>query len=461
MTDVHSSTKRKLADALREERLARTAAESRAEEEEALRRAAEMVNASDRMPEVLSNIASCALQACGADGSVVTQVHARTREVEAVAVAGEHIVPVGFRLPYDGSLTRSSIEAGHPLVIQHILSSGDAGIPIPSVILERCSDWSAIVIPLSGGPAARGALLLLRRPIRPVAGPMEVRRANMFGTLASIAFRKAHLLNESERRHQELEAVLQSRDRLIRGFSHDLKNPLGAADAYLQLLEMEVVGPMGEHQRPSLSRARRAIARGLELIDALVELARADAGRLDVRRESVDVRQLVDETVDEYRGTAVTNGPRLRVELDDELPVIASDAERIRQVLANLLSNAIKYTDVGGRVTVSVEVGIRRAADVDPAPSRRRAGGTGWLCITVADTGAGIPADKRGLLFREFVRLNKDASPGVGLGLAISGRIARALGGEITVESEPGSGSAFRLWLPLGQRPGDGGSATN
>jgi signal transduction histidine kinase len=290
---------------------------------------------------------------------------------------------------------------------------------------------------------------------------MEVRRANMFGTLASIAFRKAHLLNESERRHQELEAVLQSRDRLIRGFSHDLKNPLGAADAYLQLLEMEVVGPMGEHQRPSLSRARRAIARGLELIDALVELARADAGRLDVRRESVDVRQLVDETVDEYRGTAVTNGPRLRVELDDELPVIASDAERIRQVLANLLSNAIKYTDVGGRVTVSVEVGIRRAADVDPAPSRRRAGGTGWLCITVADTGAGIPADKRGLLFREFVRLNKDASPGVGLGLAISGRIARALGGEITVESEPGSGSAFRLWLPLGQRPGDGGSATN
>jgi signal transduction histidine kinase len=448
MTKHDSDPNRRLKDALHRERRARTAAELRAGDEEALRRAAEMVNESDRLPEVLENIGRCALEACGADGSVVTRVRSRPAEVEVVAAAGEHIVPTEYRLPYAGSLTRAAIVAGQPITVPHIASSGNAGITLPPMILERCGDWSAIVVPLSGGPAARGALLLLRRPIRPLAGPREVNRARTFGTLASIALRKAHLLSESNRRRKELEEVMQSRDRLIRGFSHDLKNPMGAADAYLELMELEVVGPFPEYLRHSLARARRAIATALSLVDALVDLARADAGRMDVESVPVDVRELIDDVVDEYRAVALTRKLSVRTELPADLPVIQSDAARIHQVLGNLLSNAVKYNAPAGRVTIRAELVMRPHGDGQSEEHRGPPSGS-WLCIGVVDTGAGIPPEKQGLLFREFVRLQADDTPGAGLGLAISSRIARALGGRITVESEPGRGSTFCLWLPL------------
>lgn len=124
--------------------------------------------------------------------------------------------------------------------------------------------------------------------------------------------------------------------------------------------------------------------------------------------------------------------------MPDELPITRSDPDRVRQILGNLISNAVKYTGEGH---VAVVVGIRSDGE---APRAGR-----WIGVDVSDTGPGIPRDKHHLLFREFAPIAPGNRRGAGIGLAISRRIARALGGEITFDSEVGVGSTFTLWLPL------------
>jgi len=136
--------------------------------------------------------------------------------------------------------------------------------------------------------------------------------------------------------------------------------------------------------------------------------------------------------VEEYRAQAEAKGLVIAVETHDRVPAVRSDPARVRQVLGNLVSNAVKYT-VAGSVLVRVSA--------DPAARA--------VTVAVADTGPGIPKDKQHLLFREFVRLDPDAGPGAGIGLAISNRIVSAIGGSIDMSSEVGSGTTFVLSLPL------------
>ena len=238
---------------------------------------------------------------------------------------------------------------------------------------------------------------------------------------------------EAEEGRLRLEQVTESRSRLLRGFTHDVKNPLGAARGYLDLLIEGIQGPVTDEQRRSLERARASLSAGLGLVDEMLELARAEGGHLEIVRAPTDLSALVSETVEESRPLAEAKGLVLDLDAGDGV-VLDTDARRVRQVVGNLLSNAIKYTPAG---TVTVRVLAPRRAD-DPA----RFG------VAVIDTGPGIAAEKQPLLFQEFVRLDPGTSGGAGVGLTISNHIARALGGEITLESEPGRGSTFTLWLP-------------
>ena len=252
--------------------------------------------------------------------------------------------------------------------------------------------------------------------------------------------RRQNQLMERERvAREELERVMKSRARLIRGFSHDVKNPLGAADGFLALLEDEIMGPVSPKQKEGIGRIRRSVGTALDLINELVEIARAEAGQLDIRQEPVDVREVAREMTGEYHAQAESKGLDLRCTYPDEFPLIPSDATRIRQILGNLVSNAVKYTPAGG---ITVAVALRSG---DEAPTRGE-----WVAVDVTDTGPGIPLEKRHLLFREFSRLDPDAAHGAGLGLAISNSIAQALGGGLSVSGEVGRGSTFTLWLPFG-----------
>lgn len=411
-------------------------AERRAREEEALRLATAAVSAAFTIDEVVARIAQSALAATNSDGALLEWFDSEHGEVEVVAVAGKRILPSGARMPVAGSLAQTVIDRGEAICIDRLSEINDR---LSSGLLQSCADCAAMAVPLAEGATAIGALILLREPERARFRPDEVERARTFADLAALAFRKVRLLEESERRRNELIEVMESRSRLMRGFSHDVKNPLGAADGFLQLLEDGVLGELQEQQQAGVQRARRALGTAFRLIQELLDLARAEAGEITVERHPVDLRDIVRETLEEYRARAEAKGLATEAELPADLPVVECDPIRVRQILGNLLSNAIKYTPAG-------EVRVRVCCQGSgPAPGPDR-----WAAIDIIDSGPGIPESEQRHLFQEFRRLGTGAdSEGVGIGLAISRRIAHALGGEITVTSAEGRGATFTLWLPV------------
>ena len=238
----------------------------------------------------------------------------------------------------------------------------------------------------------------------------------------------------------ERKLVAESRVRLIRGFTHDVKNPLGAADGQLALLQDGIRGSLSQPQLDGVGRARRSIRTALNLVTQLLDIARAEAGQIELHRAPMDFVETAGEVIEEFRAQALVKGLDITLDVPDSRRRIEveSDQARVRQILANLLSNAVKYgkNDHGGRIVVSA-----RVASTDDKKGE-------WATITVSDDGPGIPYDKQNMLFREFTRFDPSAAQGTGIGLAISQRIARALGAAITFRSTPGEGSTFTLWLP-------------
>lgn len=250
---------------------------------------------------------------------------------------------------------------------------------------------------------------------------------------------------ESERRRRELERVAQSRDRLMRGFSHDVKNPLGAADGYLQLMEEGVLDELTPKQKEGVIRARRSIQDALNLIEDLLTIARAEAGTIQIGHEPTDLLALLRGVAENAQARAATKGLSLDVQLPGKLPTIESDPDRIRQVVGNLMSNAIKYTESGGD-------NDHRGAARRGCRARPGRGPRAGQVDRDRDHGHGA-GDPRGEAAPHLPRVRPrrvgDAKEGQGIGLFISRRIAQALGGQVTVQSEVGRGSTFTLWLPL------------
>ena len=242
----------------------------------------------------------------------------------------------------------------------------------------------------------------------------------------------------AEARREEVERVTASRTRLIRGFTHDVKNPLGAADGNLALLEDGILGELSPKQLESVRRVRRSIGAALGLIGYLLDLARAEAGQLEIHRNILDLGAAAREVSEDFRAEA--DSKQLSLALEETGPeslTVCSDHARVRQILSNLVSNAVKYTQHGGKIRIRVEA----------RPKPGTVNGE-WFAINVADNGPGVAPEQQPRLFDEFARFDQGATQGSGIGLAISERVARALDGTITVVSEVGVGSTFTLWLP-------------
>jgi signal transduction histidine kinase len=294
----------------------------------------------------------------------------------------------------------------------------------------------AMVIPLGTPDVPIGAVIAFE------SGRARFHRddlawSGIFGHLASFAYEKARLLDDARAGQASLQRVLESRGRLMRGFSHDVKNPLGAADGYAALLQDGIYGSVTAEQVSSITRVREAIHRALSLIEDLHELARAETGHLELHRERVNIAQLVLVTAEEYRATATAKRLGFVVEVAAALPRVDTDPSRLRQIIGNLLSNAIKYTDSG-------VVTLRARCDASDSPNE-----AAHLLIEVQDTGPGIPLDKQGFIFDEFARLADGRHAGAGVGLAISKHVADALGCRLEVTSTVGKGSTFTLCIPM------------
>ena len=229
------------------------------------------------------------------------------------------------------------------------------------------------------------------------------------------------------------EAANASKSNFLAAMSHELRTPLNAIAGYVELLEMELRGPLTQEQRLDLARVKRSQKYLLGLIEEILVFSQLDAQRLEFRIEDVTVDAVVRDAWSMVDQQIQAKGVNYRYEgCDDDLRVRA-DRDKLQQVIINLLVNATKYTNSGGSVTISCEsVGHR-------------------VLVRVADTGVGIPEEKLSHIFDAFVQLDRSLSKpreGVGLGLTISRDLARAMGGDLSVESTLGLGSIFTLDLP-------------
>jgi signal transduction histidine kinase len=249
--------------------------------------------------------------------------------------------------------------------------------------------------------------------------------------LASWMARRTQLLARvAEAERAEVVRASESRAALLRGVTHDVKNPLGAARGYAQLLEEGIVGPLAAPQAEMVQRIRHLLTTSIQTVTDLLELARTD-GTLQIEYAMTDLGVAVNEVVADHRGMALEHGLVLDVAAVDPPTPVMTDPLRVRQVLANLLTNAIKYTPSGGHVGVNI---VRDSARIG---------------VAIQDTGPGIPRELERKLFEEFFRVRSEATgSGNGLGLAISRRIARLLGGDVVYRRNDGQGSVFTLWLP-------------
>ena len=256
--------------------------------------------------------------------------------------------------------------------------------------------------------------------------------------VAYLARRTLQLSHEASQRRLDAEAAMASRSALMRGVTHDLKNPLGAALGYADLLSDGVLGPVPESQIQVVWRLRHLLAATLETVNDLVELSRAGEGGLRIDRNDTDVVAIAREVTDDYRAMAAAAGLGLEVHTGDIIGMVRTDPVRVRQVLGNLLSNAVKYTPRGGCVQV------RASVQSDDAIGHA-------VALSIVDNGPGIPADLRERVFEEFFRVPTTSSAdGAGVGLAIARRVARMLGGDLRISDTPGGGATFTLLLPAG-----------
>ncbi|MBW3628838.1 MAG: hypothetical protein KY464_06025 [Gemmatimonadetes bacterium] len=260
-----------------------------------------------------------------------------------------------------------------------------------------------------------------------------------------LSYRVRILAREAESRQALAEGALDAknravlaRTRLLRGITHDVKNPLGAADAYADLLQQGLKGPIPPAQLEFIGNIRHCLRAALAIVGDLLDLATAESGELSVESTPTSLGRLVAEVVEEYRGVVFRASHTLAFHVPAAMPEIDSDPNRIAQILSNLVSNAVKYTPPPGRIEVWV----------DPVQSRGAGNSQAWVAVRVADSGPGIPERHRETIFEEFSRLHLDAAEGHGLGLAISRKIARLLGGDVTIGDSAIGGAEFTLWLP-------------
>jgi signal transduction histidine kinase len=287
-------------------------------------------------------------------------------------------------------------------------------------------------IPLSARGRAAGLLSAYFKTPREITDT-EARALRTIARLVSVAKENADLVNELKDNNLQLERANRLKSEFLASVSHELRTPMNAIIGYTKLMLDGLDGDLTEQQTADLERVVQAADNLLGLINGLLDLAKIEAGKMELNVEEVDLALVIDDVIELIRPSADTKSLSLRAEVAGALPTAWADRARIRQVLVNLMANAVKFTEHGG-VTI-------RASVVD-----------GWITIAVVDTGVGIPPEAQTYIFDEFRQVDASTTRrygGTGLGLAISKRLIALHGGRIWVDSTVGVGSSFLFTLPV------------
>ncbi|HEX8319205.1 PAS domain-containing sensor histidine kinase [Longimicrobium sp.] len=246
---------------------------------------------------------------------------------------------------------------------------------------------------------------------------------------------RERLLGETEAARAEADAANRAKSDFLASMSHELRTPLNAIGGYVDLLDLGIYGSLSDAQRTSLARIGANQRHLLTLINDILSFAQLEAGRIEFDVRPLSAMELVASVESLVAPQAAAKGVSYATEPCDPALCLRGDAERMRQILLNLVGNAIKFTPAGGRVVLSCDAEER------------------WVHLRVRDTGVGIAPEEQERIFDPFQQVGRRLSSpteGVGLGLAISRDLARAMEGELSVESMPEAGSTFTVRLPRG-----------
>ena len=385
---------------------------------------------------VLQTLLESAVRLCGANNGTFTR---------KIGTTFFRTVTYGYTPKFLEMMKDVPVEPTRLTLAGRVLLEGKP-IHIPDVQLDPDYDWpearklagfrTILGVPLLREDVPIGVLALSRSEVRPFTDK-QIELLTTFADQAVIAIENVRLFDEIQDKNRQLQMASENKSWFVASMSHELRTPLNAIIGLTEMMVTNASRFGTEKAQEPLQRVNRAGQHLLGLINQVLDLSKIEAGKLELNPQTVQLAPLIDEVVGTARQLVQQNNNRLVVEAHENLGDITVDPMRLRQILLNLLSNACKFTKGG-------EVKLR---------ARRVSNGRHWFELSVSDTGIGMTAEQQAKLFEEFSQADATTAQrfgGTGLGLAITRKLARMMGGDVTVTSEPGKGSVFMVRLPGG-----------
>ena len=403
------------------------------EELSALGEVSQAVNSTLDLETVLTTIVAKATQLSSTEAGAIYVFDDASREFRLRATHGMDnalIAAIRDRHIHLGeTAVGRAVEQRKPIQVPDIQSD-------PSAVLDvivRAGFLALLTVPLLGADRIVGALVVRRRE------PGEFSKATVdllqtFAAQSVLAIQNARLFHEIEEKGRELAQASQHKSQFLANMSHELRTPLNAIIGVSEMLREDA-----EAAKQDLEPLDRVLGAGrhlLALINDILDLSKIEAGRMELHLDTFALVPLIRDVAKTIEPMAARNGNRLVVHCPADLGAIHADQTRLRQSLLNLASNANKFTEKG-TVTIAAHQGQEN--------------GRAWITLAVTDTGIGMTPEQIGKLFQEFSQASSSTASkygGTGLGLAISRQFCRMMGGDITVESQPGAGSTFTIRVP-------------
>jgi signal transduction histidine kinase len=385
---------------------------------------------------VLAAVAKAAVRFCGADDAVITIRYGEYWG--AVAHEGPmETLAADARLPLTRDTSPSRAMADSQTVHFPDIEALD---PVEFAAARRMGAQmgfrAALAAPMLREGVAIGAIAL-RKPQAGAFTPRQIELLEAFAAQAVIAIENVRLFTEIQEKSRQLEVASQHKSQFLANMSHELRTPLNAIIGYTEMMADGLYGDMPEKAAAVLERVQSNGRHLLGLINDVLDLSKIEAGQLSLASEDYSVTDMVSTVLAATESLARTKGLALESAVAPGLPMGRGDARRLSQVLLNLVGNAIKFTDQG-----KVEISGKRAGE--------------FFELAVSDTGFGIAPEDQKRIFDEFQQVDNTSTRkkgGTGLGLSISRKIVELHGGSITVESEMGKGSTFKVTVPINAIP--------
>jgi two-component system, NtrC family, sensor kinase len=296
---------------------------------------------------------------------------------------------------------------------------------------------TTLAVPMLKGDDLVGTITIYRLELKPFTDK-QIALVETFADQAVIAIENVRLFNEIQDKSRQLQLASENKSQFVASMSHELRTPLNAIIGLTDMLVTNAARFGTEKAQEPLQRVNRAGTHLLGLINQVLDLSKIEAGKLELNPQTVQLAPLINDVIDTAGQLAEQNKNRLVVDAQEDLGALTVDPMRLRQILLNLLSNACKFTKAG-----EVKLAARKVSN-----------GSNFVEFAVSDTGIGMTAEQQAKLFEEFSQADATTAQhfgGTGLGLAITRKLARMMGGDVTVTSEPGKGSVFTVRLPGGE----------